>query len=51
MRRLPYPNGRMRVQTLIALTLAGMPIIILSILGIILSDQPIIDDDLRQEKK
>jgi hypothetical protein len=43
MRRLPYPNGRVRVQALIALTLAGLPIIILSVLGI-LSTQPIADE-------
>jgi len=43
MRGLPYPNGRVRVQTLIALTLAGLPIIILSVLGI-LSTQPIADE-------
>jgi len=49
MRGLPYSNGRVRVQTLIALTLAGIPIIILTVLGI-LSTQPIADDDLRQGK-
>jgi len=36
-------DKRMRVQTLIALTLAGLPIIILSVLGI-LSTQPIADE-------
>lgn len=43
LRRLLDPARKLRVQTLIALTLAGLPIIILSVLGI-LSMQPIADE-------
>lgn len=41
--RLFNPVRKLWVQALIALTLAGLPIIILSVLGI-LSTQPIVDE-------
>lgn len=41
--RLFNPVRKLWVQTLIALTLAGVPIIILCVLGI-LSTQPILDE-------